>query len=493
MGTSTKSFQLAALEGKRVAAQNAYDHEHGQEYRNIRGQFATPNALAREIAVDLVARTSTDVSLIEPSCGTGSFVSAVRSIGHTGPILAVEKDETLAEIAQSLWADDATTVECADFFSVALANKDKFGALIANPPYSRHHHLSRVEKESYSITSQFLGGVRLSSLAGLHAYFMVAGTAMLKRGGVASWLVPSEIFAVNYGAAVREFLTGRAKVERIHIFSAESLQFSDALVSSCVVIVRNEEAHGKDEVEVTTGDFATPVSAMKTTIEELRAMPKWQHLGINALGNEDGVEIGTLLKTRRGIATGGNSFFVRKLVEWEADGIDREWLTPLIPPPRRHKGIRVDADETGWPIGIDDALLTIPKDVPEEELPEAVRAYIESCPDKVRNGYICSHRTPWYAVETCDPPQILCTYMGRSESSPFRFIRNHSCAIATNSYVGLYAKNDLADQQLNELCDALNAIDAMSLVAGGREYGGGLKKLEPKELMRVKVPIKLAS
>ena len=81
--------------------------------------------------------------------------------------------------------------------------------------------------------------------------------------------------------------------------------------------------------------------------------------------------------------------------------------------------------------------------------------------------------------------------MGRSESQNkmFRFILNKSKAITTNVYLLLYPKPEYAYclknvSLLNEIWQKLNSIATETLCQNGRFYGGGLHKMEPKELMR---------
>ena len=81
--------------------------------------------------------------------------------------------------------------------------------------------------------------------------------------------------------------------------------------------------------------------------------------------------------------------------------------------------------------------------------------------------------------------------MGRQHTGrgrPFRFILNHSMATATNVYLMLYPKPALAKallekpELLKEVWQALNKISDEALMGEGRVYGGGLHKLEPREL-----------
>jgi hypothetical protein len=97
---------------------------------------------------------------------------------------------------------------------------------------------------------------------------------------------------------------------------------------------------------------------------------------------------------------------------------------------------------------------------------------------------------------------FLCTYMGRRDSGkgqPFRFILNHSKATATNVYLMLYPLPTLAQALLDQpelhqqMWQALNQISDQALMGEGRVYGGlqvyggGLHKLEPRELGNVQV------
>jgi hypothetical protein len=70
----------------------------------------------------------------------------------------------------------------------------------------------------------------------------------------------------------------------------------------------------------------------------------------------------------------------------------------------------------------------------------------------------------------------------------FRFILNHSRAIAANAYLLLYPKPALArmarerPELVRAVWTALKAIPWNVLIGVGRGYGGGLHKMEPKEL-----------
>lgn len=83
--------------------------------------------------------------------------------------------------------------------------------------------------------------------------------------------------------------------------------------------------------------------------------------------------------------------------------------------------------------------------------------------------------------------------MGRANNGrkPFRFVWNKSKAVASNLYLMLYPREPLrsilaADAGLHTtIFAALQAIDRERFLREGRVYGGGLYKMEPKELGRL--------
>ena len=83
--------------------------------------------------------------------------------------------------------------------------------------------------------------------------------------------------------------------------------------------------------------------------------------------------------------------------------------------------------------------------------------------------------------------------MGRGveKTKPFRFVWNQTQAIATNVYLLLYPVGPLAGllekrpALYRNVFEALNRLKAEELKGEGRVYGGGLYKIEPRELGRI--------
>lgn len=108
----------------------------------------------------------------------------------------------------------------------------------------------------------------------------------------------------------------------------------------------------------------------------------------------------------------------------------------------------------------------------------------------VHEGYLTSRRTPWYSQEHREPPPFVCTYMGRQrgDRSPFRIFWNKSRAVAANVYLLLYPKGPLQRALATRpdlypiVFGLLQDLRPSDFIDEGRVYGGGLHKMEPREL-----------
>jgi adenine-specific DNA-methyltransferase len=127
----------------------------------------------------------------------------------------------------------------------------------------------------------------------------------------------------------------------------------------------------------------------------------------------------------------------------------------------------------------------------QEQYPALWKYFQTGVKKGIDQRYLCRSRSPWYSQETRSPTPFLCTYMGRRKANrgkPFRFILNHSQAIVTNTYLMLYPRPRLKEllqehpQSVKTVWEALNSLSSEALAGEGRVYGGGLHKIEPREL-----------
>ena len=320
----------------------------------------------------------------------------------------------------------------------------------------------------------------------------------MSKDGVAGWLIPSEFMDVNYGSALKTYLLSNVTLLRIHRFDPNDVQFDDALVSSAVVWFKKSPPPAGHSVEFTFGGSLLKPRVSRTVASSiLLGETKWTRFPVSKERTTSSqFTIADLLTIKRGIATGDNKFFILSREEIDSRKLPMQFFRPILPSPRSLKSDVVEADERGWP-KLDSQLFVLNCNLPEATVRRdwpTLWAYLQTGIPDVPAGYLCASRSPWYAQERREPSPFLCTYMGRGDAKtgrPFRFILNHSTAIAANVYLLLYPRPQLANalaasKSLRvKIWRALNEIEPEVILGEGRVYGGGLHKMEPGELAKV--------
>lgn len=466
------------------------------------GQFATPPPLAREVMrlakSHLLAQK---VEFLEPSVGSGSFYSALLDevgVGGVASAVGVEVDPRFAALSEKLWGETGLRVVQGDFLDYAKNADIRANFLVANPPYVRHHHLEGSLKRDLKDRVRKELDIDVSGLSGLYVYFILLSHRLLASDATSTWLIPSEFLDTNYGKALRTYLSEFVTLERIHRFEPEGTKFEDALVTSSVVVFTNRPPIAGHLVALTQGDHIDHPDFEETVpLSSLSPARKWGPLFQPSTSEFEGTappRLDSYFRIRRGVATGDQKFFVLDRKELEARGISRSSVIPILPPPRQVNVQYVGADDQGYPLLEPQLALISPKGNTVDEVrthDSKMADYLSDAPERTLSSYLVRNRRVWFQPERREPAPFLLTYMGRTSSSskaPFRFILNRSAAIATNSYLMLYPIGGLAtaieDRKvtLEEVFEALNHLPAAEMINGGRVYGGGLRKIEPREL-----------
>ena len=504
--------QLEWCEDRRLEEQAQLDKTRSALERNRLGQYATPPALAAEViglALEAFKSLQEPIHFLDPAFGTGALFSALlKQVGAERILSAVgiELDQQVVGVARRLWSDQHFSADIieADFTTLPPPSQPTANLIICNPPYVRHHYMMQSAKPILQAIIKDTIGIQLNGLAGLYCYFMLLSHLWLKDNGIGVWLIPAEFMDVNFGKALRRYLLTKVRLVQVHNFDPSKVQFDDALVSSAIVVFEKRQPSADHHALFTYGDSSRePARAVSLSATWLATQNKWPRRPFTLgraprLQSGFSITFGDLFLVQRGIATGANSFFIMTEQQALSRDIPREFVRPVLPSPRHIRNPVVQPDTDGFPLAVSRlVLLDCPLSPSEVEsyYPQLWKYLLEGVAQGIDKRHLTSRRHPWYKQEQRRPTQFLVTYMGRRRNGQLslRFIWNQSNAVATNVYHVIYpkplfatylAEYPKASEQVYKL---LNQITELDLIENGRTHGGGLHKLEPRELYQLPV------
>ncbi|MCC6222206.1 MAG: N-6 DNA methylase [Thermoleophilia bacterium] len=484
-----------------AAAQNgvdvigaAYARLFTGSQRRPLGQFYTP-AWAGDVMAGWVLEAGPEC-VLDPGVGSGALSISVAQHARRGParILGVDADPVAIEMADAnarLRGIEGFEARVCDFLL------DEVGvtpdAVICNPPYSRHHAIPERDKRAIHEGLQRRLGLRLSGLAGMHVLFLVRALELAAPGARLAFITPSDWLDVNYGRKVKKYLLEHACVEAMILIEPKRLFFEGVLTTAAITLIRKGRPGGETALIRLSGDLPHPEDVIAAISRghggppredvRLTAGARWARPLPRMRKGE--VRLGERARVRRGIATGANGFFVLSERARQRVGIPVATLTPCLASPKLIEGDEVSAE----------SLESLPEDVPrwlvdcrdvrEIERDTPLGRYLRHGRDhlRVHEGYLASRRRPWYGQEARASCPIVFSYFNRARP---RFVRNRAEAVPLNNWLVVEPNPGVDADELFELLASPAFMER--LADHSRVYGGGLWKLEPKELEAVGLP-----
>ncbi len=507
-------LNLEKIEIDRIHLQSLIDKGQSKLERNIQGQFSTPLQLAIDISektLSYFTKPIDQIRFLEPAIGLGVFYSAIlfRTSGIE-PLTAtgIEIDTKIVKMSRTLWKDSKLEILNSDFLksNPPINKNDKYDLLITNPPYVRHHHIKKDEKEFLSSFINDNLNIKVNGLMGLYGYFILIAHLWMKQDGVESWLVPREFMDVKYGRSLRKYLTEYVTLLQIHCFEIEDVQFKTAEVTSTIIIFKMSPPKPDNKILFTKGsNIKNPNFIREIDINLLKQSEKWSTI-IDSENPTDienipkgTLKLGDFFKVKRGVATGANDYFIIDEKIINIYNIPKEFLIPTLPAPRYLTSNIINKKDVEDEHNNKLYILNCKLNKSEIETKyHGLYEYIQLGEKKeVDKVYLTRNKKPWYLIEQREPAPILCAYSGRKskKGDSIRFIRNKSNVVVTNSYYNLYPKKWIKEKDLqtqeklyDDIFNVLIKIDQKEILKHGRSYGGGFRKIEPKELENVVLP-----
>lgn len=469
--------------------------------RYAQGQYFTPTCIAEYMASFIDA--STPQTILDPAVGAGVLLAAC---GAKHRLVGLDISPTcIAMTTAGLSARGACGMDLRvgdfiaadDLFAAPLTDFDGFDTIICNPPYVRHHLLGKTHKKQLVDRYSSLFGTSVSTLSTSYVYFFLEALRRLRDGGVLVFITPADYLDVRFGASLKSTFQDHATIEDITLFDRDALAFAGVLTTSAITVLRKVRPSVNHrgrflEATLVDGRVAPADGTNRLTQKGLDVDESWTlHFGQRRESYDALIEgrpraVSDYLRIRRGIATGANKFFVlteETVTEW---GIEREHLQPVIASAKDlPSGIFSREDweklrDRGRPCWLLNCTLA------ERELggSNILRYLKEGVRQEVHQRFNCRTRNPWYRAEQVPPPDVIITYMNRGRT---RFVKNESGCRVMSVFLNGFLRPDGVD--IDALLDALNGEDTSKLIQKlGRTYGGGLGKIEPRELANLPMP-----
>jgi predicted RNA methylase len=457
--------------------------------------YTAPAAVDFLVAWGLAVAPGT---VMDPSCGDGRFLVAAARGGATALVGCDLDTEALARAERALAeTGPPATLQAGDFFQLDPQRLGPIDLVVGNPPFIRYQQFSG-ESRTRALSSALRVGARLTRLATSWAPFLLHALQFLRPGGAMAMVVPAELAQTTYGVTTLRALC--ANFSRIRLVAFRRNWFEDAQQETFLLL-----AEGRG------GTCASAELIPLERTEDLAALPpgSTENEGVPlAAGRRPGLGLAFLDPAARGLireltadhrivalqsigevsngyVTGANAFFHCTAQSAAMRGLPTDWLLPVARNSRSLAGLhygRADiaaAESRGTPHHLiypqEDDLLCARRGALDALVHEGERTGIAA-------RYKCRVRNPWWRVPGTLQAQVLLPYMIGAE--PHGAV-NGCHALYSNSLHGIRLAEPAAAGRV--VLGLLSALSLLSMELEGRSYGGGVLKLEPTEMQRVRL------
>jgi adenine-specific DNA-methyltransferase len=434
-----------------------------------------------------------NISILEPGCGDGRIVRPLMEYLYTNGVERitldlVEKDINELEKAISVLKNykdiinDKSKFIARDYLNFHFENKKKYDLILGNPPYIKKSHLTK---------SQRILIRNIHELAGLKSFvkniwtaFLISAVQKLKKGGGFALILPSELLQTSYSEEIREFILKR--FNKVEIFTFKELIFKGIEQDVVILFATGRSDNGCEQLEyiqLQNLNCLDNINKSKSSIHNFVNGTKWTNY---TLSSEELAflkklksslsKIDDYCNTSPGIVTAANSFFIvnKDFVE---DKHLKQYAKKILQ--------KSSFSQNKIIIGKEEWTNIQKKGLPcyflnftlKPTLSESARIYLQHGEDEyIDKRYKCLRRHPWYAIPSpCASEGI---YAKRSGIYP-RMMLNEENLLVTDSFYNIFMKIGFSVTDL--IYSFYNRLTFIFAELTGRQYGGGVLELTPKE------------
>src|SRR5574341_2150 len=221
----------------------------GPERESLRekGQFWTPAWVAEAMVGYVIPHA--DGMIFDPAVGAGAFFRAAKELsevlGYQITFSGTEVSTSALEEAraQGLRATDLSRVQIKDFILDPPAGP--FKAIVANPPYIRHHRLPASTKAALRRLSIQHLHRPLDARAGMHVYFLIRALTLLEKHGRLAFIMPADTCEGVFAPLLWDWITSNYCLEGIITFEPKATPFPNVDTNPIIFFIKND--HPNDD------------------------------------------------------------------------------------------------------------------------------------------------------------------------------------------------------------------------------------------------------
>ena len=374
-----------------------------------------------------------------------------------------------------------------------------FDAVVANPPYVRHHEMSPDQQASADRVAE--SHPWLDGRANLWALFVVHAHTFLRPGGRAAWVLPGSALYADYAAPVIE--AAAREFERLLVVQlGERLFREEGAEESTVVLLADGYGGPGSGARVVfvdaLRDLADVVAAWRSdkTVgapyrrrAAVALMDPEVHRAMETVDCECGtVVLGDVAKVRIGIVTGANRWFIVDEKRAQDYGLPGHALRPILAKMTDAGGLLLrEEDLEATQSSGSRCLLVDTAALGSEPEGSALHRYLAEVTRSVKQpNRTFQKRKPWHRPDDGLVPDAFLSYM--SGEGP-RFVVNQTPYTSTNAIHRVTLKAGHGVGPLELAVELASTVGQLSAELEGRSYGAGVLKLEPSDARRLRLPV----
>lgn len=474
------------------------------------GSYYTPKILSDFLVQHIFDKYvfSENVSVLEPSCGDGIFVSALSNFTAKRldlDILDINKEE-LSKAKKLISKNNKIKFKAhhQDYLDFFLNNDNKYSLVIGNPPYIKKNNMvdeqiQRCEKIHDRIVTRINGKKSKEKIKNIWPAFVEAAIMSLNETGVLCFVIPAEILQVIYAKNLRTLIMG--EFDRVEVFAFNELIFEgiqqDVVALIGIKGIENINEHGFSFYQVEAlDDLKEPRFTEKNNNVHRTTLDKWTNYiltdeELNFIdehkNNYQSIK-NYCDKAEVGIVSAANDYFILSDSDVLENKLNRlnNIVKPILP-----KGYTIP-DIASFTLNDLNQLRATNKrvnflhfpDLTKNKLGKIANDYLKKGEEeKLHERYKMTKRKNWYHVPSIWKSEGL--FVKRCHMYP-KFFVNEADTLATDSFYRVITKDEFNIKKL--VFSFYNSLTFVLAELEGRFYGGGVLELTPNEFKNLSIP-----